>query len=44
MSIAEKELSRQRRRDKLREQGNKDDRVMKNMTEGLGWGLAAVGS
>jgi Flp pilus assembly protein TadB len=43
MTIAQKEISRQQRRDKMRDQGNKDDAAMKNTTEGLGWGLAAVG-
>ena len=44
MTIAQKETSRQRRRDKMRDQGNKDDAAMRGTTEGLGWGLAAAGT
>jgi hypothetical protein len=43
MSFAEKEATRQRRRDLERVLGNKDDKVMRNVTEGTGVGLMAAG-
>jgi len=43
MSFAEKEATRQRRRDLERVLGNKDDKVMRNVTEGTGVGFMAAG-
>ncbi len=44
LSFAEKEAARQKMRERERAQGNKDDKAMRKVTEGLGMGLMVVGS
>jgi len=42
-NIAQEEAARKRRRDLERGIGNKDDKVMRDVTEGVGGGLMAAG-
>lgn len=44
MNLEKAAASRKRREDAMRKLGNREDAVMRGATEGVGWGLMAVGS